>query len=120
VQGSPTEEYRWMTGTGVLNLHARGCPTSCRGTLTFGSGSNKVPRTLTVTAQATGRVLARRRIPAWIPVKVTVPGVRLVRGEANLVLSTDIAPTLFERGLDSRMLSVYVREPHLTLGVRRP
>jgi hypothetical protein len=65
-------------------------------------------------------VLAHRRVPAWIPVKVTVPDVTLVKGQAHVVLSTDIGPTVFEPTIDARHLSVYVREPHLTLGVRRP
>jgi hypothetical protein len=120
VQGTPGAEYRWMTGPGVLGLHARDCPSSCRGTLTFTSGANKLPRTLTVTDQASGRVLAHRRIPAWIPVQVTVPDVTLVKGQAHVVLSTDIGPTVFEPTIDARHLSVYVREPHLTLGVSRP
>ncbi|MGB9184004.1 MAG: hypothetical protein WCB67_08050 [Solirubrobacteraceae bacterium] len=120
VQGAPGAEYRWMTGPGVLALHARDCPRSCRGTLTFTSGANKLPRTLTVTDQASGRALARRRIPAWIPVQVTVPDVTLVKGQAHVVLSTDIGPTASAPGIYARSLSVYVREPHLTLGVRRP
>jgi hypothetical protein len=119
VQGSPGAEYRWMTGVGLISLHARGCPSSCQGTLTFSSGSNKVPRTLTIRDSSSGRVLARQRIPAWIPVQVTVPGITLAHGQARLLLSTDIAPTPFEPGIDSRLLSVYVREPRLTLGVRR-
>ena len=120
VQGTPGAEYRWMTGPGVLGLHARDCSSSCRGTLTFTSGANKLPRTLTVTDQANGRVLGHRRIPAWIPVQVTLPDVTLVKGQAHVVLSTDIGPTMFEPTVDGRLLSIYVREPHLTLGVRRP
>ena len=51
---------------------------------------------------------------------MTVPDVTLVKGQAHVVLSTDIGPTVFEPTIDARHLSVYVREPHLTLGVRRP
>jgi len=122
VQGSPGGEYRWMVDGGLLGVSARGCATTCQGTVTFISGSNKVPRTLTVRDQGDGRILVRTRIPAWIPVRVTVPGVTLVHGHAQLLLSTDIPATRFESGIDGRLLSVYVREPKLTLagGVTRP
>ena len=120
IQGGPGAEYDWMTQGGVLSLHARGCPVSCTASLTFGSGSHHVPRVLTVADQASGRVLLRRSIPAWIAVKVTVPGVTLSHGLGHLLLSTNLAPTPEGPGTLARLLSIYVREPRLTLGVNRP
>ena len=120
IQGSPGAEYDWMANRGVLSLRARNCPVSCTGALTFASGSYRVPRILTVTDQASGRVLLRQSIPAWIAADVTVPGVTLAHGVAHLVLSTNIGATPGGVGSLARLMSVYVREPKLTLDVTRP
>jgi hypothetical protein len=114
VQGAPGAESRWMTGPGLLALHALKCDTACSGTLTFASSSADIPRSLSVRDERTGRVLLRKTIPRSTAVPVSIPGIELVRGQARLLLTTDPGPRQPLNG-DPRSLSVTVGEPHLRL-----
>ncbi|MBV9605276.1 MAG: hypothetical protein JO027_09220 [Solirubrobacterales bacterium] len=109
VEGGPNAEYRWMTGTGVLAITSRSC-LSCWGVLTFQSASADLPRKLTVTDGRTGEVLATVPIPPDRSAPVRIPGVKLVGGQARLLLTTDI-PALPPKDGDPRLLSISVGEP---------
>jgi hypothetical protein len=109
VEGGPNDEYRWMTGPGVLAVTSREC-LSCWGVLSFKGSSADLPRRLTIRDARTDEVLGTVAIPPNRAVPVKVPGIKLVNGQARLLLSTDI-PALPPKNGDPRFLSVSVGEP---------
>jgi hypothetical protein len=78
--------------------------------LSFKGSSADLPRRLTIRDARTDEVLGTVAIPPNRAVPVKVPGIKLVNGQARLLLSTDI-PALPPKNGDPRFLSVSVGEP---------